>query len=68
MSGSAGLTEGYFMTYVPKSMLVPMAESLGFEVAKCFDFHPSTSWIELKKPGTLSTVKAHQALGEIKYY
>lgn len=68
MSGSAGLTEGYFMTYVPKSMLVPMAESLGFEVVKCFDFEPSTSWIELKKPGTLSTVKAHQALGEIKNY
>lgn len=68
LSGSAGLTENYFMTYVPKSMLVPMAESLGYEIHKCFDFEPSTSWIELKKPGTLSTVKAHQALGEIKYY
>jgi SAM-dependent methyltransferase len=66
MSASAGLTEGYFMTYVPKSMLVPMAESLGFQVAQCFDFQPSTSWIELRKPGVLTTVKAHQALGEIK--
>lgn len=68
LSGSAGLTENYFMTYVPKSILVPMSESLGFEVKDCFDFLPSTSWIELKKPGTLSTVKAHQALGEIKTY
>lgn len=67
MSASAGLTEGYFMTYVPKSMLVPMAESVGFDVAQCFDFQPSTSWIELRKPGVLDTVKAHQALGEIKF-
>jgi hypothetical protein len=67
MSASAGLTEGYFMTYVPKSMLVPMAESVGFDVAQCFDFLPSTSWVELRKPGTLTTVKAHQALGEIKF-
>lgn len=67
ISASAGLTEGYFMTYVPKSMLVPMAESLGFDVVQCFDFQPSTSWIELRKPGVLTTVKAHQALGEIKF-
>jgi len=68
LSASAGLTEGYFMTYVPNSMLVPLAESLGFSVTKSYDFLPSTSWIELQKPGVLSTVKAHQALGEIKYY
>lgn len=67
MSASAGLTEGYFMTYVPKSMLIPMAESLGFSVIQCFDFQPSTSWIELRKSGELTTVKAHQVLGEIKF-
>lgn len=68
LSASAGLTENYFMTYVPKSMLLPMAESLGFDIVADVDVLPSTSWVELKKPGTLSTVKAHQALGEIKYY
>jgi SAM-dependent methyltransferase len=67
MSPSAGLSESYFMTYVPKSLLIPLVESLGYEVVTSRDFHPSTSWIEIKKPGTLSTVKAHQALGEIKY-
>lgn len=67
MSPSAGLSESYFMTYVPKSLLIPLVESLGYEVVASRDFEPSTSWIEIKKPGTLSTVKAHQALGEIKY-
>jgi len=68
MSASAGLCGGYFMTYVPKSMLEPMIESLGFEVVSSADYLPSTSWIEIRKAGTLSTVKAHQVLGEIKYY
>ena len=68
LSASAGLSENYFMTYVPKSMLIPMIESLGFEIIDAPDFLPSTSWIEIKKPGNLSTIKAHQALGKIKYY
>ena len=68
MSASAGLCDSYFMTYVPKSMLVPMVESLGFQVVSSADYLPSTSWLEIRKAGTLSTVKAHQALGEIKYY
>jgi SAM-dependent methyltransferase len=65
MSASAGMCEGYFMTYVPKSMLVPMIESLGYEIISAADYKPSTSWIEIRKPGILKTVKAHQALGEI---
>lgn len=68
LSASAGLCENYFMSYVPKSMLIPMAESLGYTVVADYDFVPSTSWIELRKPGVLQTVKAHQALGEIKQY
>lgn len=67
MSASAGLCDSYVMTYVPKSMLVPMIESLGFDIVETKDFEPSTSWIEIRKPGILQTVKAHQALGEIRY-
>lgn len=65
---SVGLAESYFMTYVPKSMLVPMCESMGFEVVMAQDFDPSTSWIEIKKPGTLKTVKAHQVLCRVVHY
>ena len=52
MSPSAGLSEGYFMTYVPKSLLIPLVESLGYEVIASRDFDPSTSWIEIKKAGS----------------
>lgn len=68
LSASAGMCENHVMTYVPKSMLVPMIESMGFEIIDAQDHLPSTSWIEIKKPGILRTVKAHQAMGEIKWF
>lgn len=65
----AGYAEGFWMSYVPKSMLVPMCESLGYEVVTTHDVRgegTAISWIEIKRPGELKTVKAHQVLGEIK--
>ena len=67
MPAGASYAETYFMSYVPKSMLMPMCESLGFEIIYSQDFEPAMCWVELRKPGKLRTVKAHQALGEIKY-
>ena len=69
MHECAGYAEGFWMSYIPKSMLVPMCESLGFEVVHTRESRgegTAISWIELKKSGTLETVKAHQVLGEIK--
>jgi SAM-dependent methyltransferase len=66
---SAGYAEGFWMSYMPKSMLIPMCESLGFEVQHERDVRgqgTTVSWIELQKHGELETVKAHQVLGEIK--
>lgn len=67
LPAGAAYAESYFMSYVPKSLLVPMCESLGFTVIGTHDFEPAFCWIEIQKPGTLTTVKAHQALGEIKF-
>lgn len=65
----AGYAEGFWMTYMPKSMLIPMCESLGFELHHVRDVRgqgTTVSWIEVRKQGELETVKAHQVLGEIK--
>lgn len=61
----AAYAESYFMTYVPKSMLIPLCESLGFEIVESRDYEPAMSFIEIKKPGTLHTIKETQAIGEI---
>jgi SAM-dependent methyltransferase len=62
----AGHAETYFMSYVPKSLLMPIILSLGYEVVYQQDHEPAISWIEIRRPGELATVKAHQAMGTIK--
>jgi SAM-dependent methyltransferase len=62
--GGAGMAENFFMTYTPKQMLLPLAESLGYIVTNQCDRDRTISWVELRKPGQLKTVKAHQVLGE----
>jgi SAM-dependent methyltransferase len=72
LSESAGYAEGHWMSYIPKSMLIPLCESLGYEITNTEDVRGNNertntvSWIEIRKPGDLSTVKGHPALGEIK--
>jgi SAM-dependent methyltransferase len=63
----AAYAESYYMSYVPRSMLVPMCESLGFKLIDHRDYEPNLSWVEFRKHGELTTVKASQALGEIMH-
>jgi SAM-dependent methyltransferase len=63
---AAGYAENSFMTYVPKTILQPMAESLGFETTFSFDTDPAFSIIEFKKSGQLQSIKLAQTFGEIK--
>lgn len=62
----AGMAENFAQTYMPKSLLTVLADSLGYEISKTSDYGNNIHWIELRKPGTLHTAKAHQVLGEIK--
>jgi hypothetical protein len=62
----AGMSENFAQSYMPKSMLKPLCESIGFDIDAEYDFEPNVSWLEIKRPGELATVKAHQVLGEIK--
>jgi SAM-dependent methyltransferase len=66
MPAGAAYAESYFMSYVPKSMLIPACQQVGFEIIESKDFEPCVCWVELRKPGELTTVKGHQALGIVK--
>jgi SAM-dependent methyltransferase len=56
------------MVYTPKSLLIPLIESFGLEivdsVGEDYNWH-NVSWLEVRKPGVLTTIKAHQTLGAI---
>jgi hypothetical protein len=64
--GGAGMAENFSQSYMPKSMLLPLCESLGFDIADTYYYESNISWAEIKKPGELHTVKAHQVLGKIQ--
>jgi hypothetical protein len=52
--------------YTTKTMIVKAVTDLGLEVTESFSFETAwhnMSWIEVKKPGELTTIKAHQTLG-----
>ena len=66
LPAAAAYAENFFMTYVPKSILQPMAESIGFETVYTYDREPAFSIIEFQKPGNLKSIKLSQTMGEIK--
>lgn len=65
LPAAAAYAENYFMSYIPKSMLVPACQHLGFEIVCSRDYEPAVSWLEIRKPGELTTIKGHQAMGVI---
>lgn len=66
---SARLFESGMMSFVPKRKLLPICKDLGYIVIDSFDYDnidnqiKTISWIELRKPGELSTIKRSQAQG-----
>mgnify|MGYP000281734584 CR=1 FL=1 len=62
----ADFAEIGWMSWMPKSQLVPLVDSLGFELVHAGESESNVSWLEIRKPGQLVTAKAHQVLGEIK--
>jgi SAM-dependent methyltransferase len=61
----AGMAENFAQTYVPKSLLKPFIEANGFEIIMDFNNGSNISWLEIKRPGKLITVKTNQVMGQI---
>jgi len=61
-----GMSENFGQSYLPKSLIIPTCQAVGLEIVTEQHLDTNIHWLEVKKPGTLHTVKAHQVLGEIK--
>lgn len=57
--------ESGFMSYTPGHMIRGHAQSLGFEIVD--DYHPEVGvdWMELRRPGLLTSLKASQTLAKV---
>jgi len=64
----AAYAENRAQSFIPLSRLSAVAKDIGFEIVKTESFDSGVlNWIELAKPGELKTVKAAQAMGEIRH-
>lgn len=71
LEGPAKLAELNASSYANVRIVESLAKQSGFEIIKFEDLTTEDalithiSWVEIRKPGTLTTVKAHQALAKI---
>lgn len=61
------LAESAFMCYTPGSMVKELARTIGYEVAFEWNDNGNLSWIEFKKPGTLTSLRGGQTLARIMH-
>jgi hypothetical protein len=67
---SARIAENKVLSYSSAQYIKNLCSKLGYEIIDFYDVrihnqHPWISWAEIKRPGELNTVKAHQVLGKI---
>lgn len=61
----AEYAENGLASWMTQTLLVNECTAAGFEIVNVTNVEETVHWIEIKKPGELKTVKAHQVLGEI---
>lgn len=62
------LAENYYACYTPGTMVKSIAEKIGFEIYFIWNDNLPSTWIELQKPGTLTTLRGGQALAKVVHY
>ena len=63
--GGVELAERHFMCYTPGSMLIGLAESLGFEIEQRYNIDNANTWLEMRKHGVLTSRRGGQSLAKI---
>ena len=57
-----------FCCYTPGHRVIEIAQHIGFELIRSFDKLENISWLELRKPGEITTLRGGQTLGEIRSF
>lgn len=59
------LAENYYACYTPGRLVRAAAQRIGYEIYFTWNDNVPTTWLELSKPGTLTTLRGGQALARI---
>ena len=62
------LVEQHYACYTPGDLVKDLVTSLGYEILYSFNDGGPSTWLELRKPGTLTTVKGGQSFAKVVAY
>jgi hypothetical protein len=63
--GGVGLTENHFCCYTPARLIYEHAVKVGYEIVRKEIIDNASTWVELKKPGQLTSIRGGQCLAGI---
>ncbi len=61
----AALSEKFWMCYTPGHAVAADAERAGYEIMALHHGHGDLSWFELKKPGSITSIRGGQSMAKI---
>lgn len=64
-AGAAALAERSFMCYTPGRTVLAHAQTVGYQVRQRYRMNNSTTWVELQRPGQLTSIRGGQSLAKV---
>lgn len=58
--------ENSYYCYTPGRQIKEISTRIGFNIASSFDLENNVSWLELRRPGTRSSLRGGQTLGRVE--
>ena len=63
--GAVELAERSFTCYTPGRMVLAICESVGFAIEQNYRIDAAVNWVELRKPGRMTSLRGGQSLAKI---
>jgi len=64
-AGATDMAERSFMCYTPGRTVLSHAQSTGFQVRQRYRMSNSTTWVELQRPGHMTSLRGGQSLAKL---
>ena len=58
--------ENSYYCYTPGHQVIELCKQIGFRIAANFDLENNVSWLEIQRPGKMTSIKGGQTLGKIQ--
>ena len=59
------LVERKFMCYTPGTLIMSLSNDIGYDLVQTYKLDSAFTWVELRKPGALSSLRGGQSLARI---